>query len=161
MKTHLIIPVLLFVFLTANAGNKSDLRSFVVTNDDTILCKEVAFNATNATLTMENGQTMEIKRENVEAFKSNGKIYVKKVVYKNGVATEKTAYMLLLGERSNLKLYKYKYYELDDSKLSGKSKPNPHEVVKLLVYNGDNLYLQVEDKNVNNVLDYFGAVNSN
>jgi hypothetical protein len=155
MKTQLFIPVLLFVFLAANAGNKSDFRSFVVANDDTILCKDIAFNASNATLTMDNGQTMEIKREKVDAFKSNGKVYVKNVVYKNGTATDKTAYMLLLGERNGLKLYRYKFYELEGAEKPGNS--TPREVVQILVYKDNSLYLQVEDKNVNNVIEYFNA----
>jgi hypothetical protein len=161
MKTQLFIPVLLFVFLAANAGNKNDFKSFVVANDDTILCKDLAFNASNATLTMENGQTMEIKRENVDAFKSNGKVYVKNVVYKNRVATEKTAYMLLLGERNGLKLYRYKFYELDNAEKLGNSNPTPREVVQILVYKDNSLYLQVEDKNVNTVIKYFNAAEIN
>jgi len=154
MKTNLLILLTALVSMVANAIEKDEIN-YVITNEDTIICKDISMGFTNAKITKTNGEEVKISKEDVEAYKVNGKLYEKKIVFRNKKATDNRAYMELVGQRNGLKLYCYKFIADSGWDTSKGNYENAREVATLLVYRDNNLYLEVDKQNAPTILDYF------
>jgi len=96
---------------------------------------------------------MKLEKDNIIAFKANGRSYEKKEIFKDKIPTGEFAYMQLLGQRDGLKLFSYKYFEGPVSN----SNEGYTAKKKLIVYRETNFYLQVTEANANTVLGYFNV----
>jgi hypothetical protein len=154
MKTNFLILLSVLASMAANAFEKDEIN-YVVTNEDTIICKDISVGFTNAKITKTNGDVVKVNKENVEAYKVDGKIYEKKVVFKNKKATDNKDYMELIAERNGLKLYCYKFIAGSGWDTNKGNYENSKEIATLLVYKDNNLFVEVEKKNAPTILDFF------
>ena len=84
----------------------------------------------------------------LEAYSMNGLLFDKKVVYKNGEATNRTAFMQLLRKKGDLSLYKSVEYNPDSA--------DPLEARdQFYIYKGDEMYLALDNKSIPNVFKFF------
>lgn len=154
MKTKLLFSsALLIACIMANAKSRPE-NCYVVTDKDTIACKNLSFTVSNAEITLLNGDKTQVNKENVKAFSVNGKKYENRPVYVDGKPNGNDAFLELLSERDGLKLFKYSYYETsgwDKSKsINDMKKVNVYTVFKDGTY-----YVQMDSRNSKTLLNYF------
>ena len=154
MKTKIILTLTLALGLNAIIGAESNL-SYVITSDDTIICKHISIGVNNARITKLNDEFVKVDKEYLKAFSLHGKLFEKLPVYLNGNFTGQTAFLELVGQRNGLKLYKYTYFEDSTWSSDNKSVQAAHEVTALFVYKDKDYYLQVNNKNAKTVLPFF------
>jgi hypothetical protein len=148
-KIDILLSLVMLIGIMANASGKSN-KSYVVTDKDTMACKDLTFSATTANVTLADGQQTQINKENVLAFSVNGKKYENMPVYIDGKATGNKSFLEFLSERNGLKLYKYTYL-VDAGWSTGEMK----KVTVLTVFKDNAYYVQVDKKNANTLLGYF------
>jgi hypothetical protein len=154
MKPIFLILLTALVSIVAYANEKNEIN-YVITNADTIICKEMSMGFSNAEITKTNGDVVKVNKEDVDAYKVNGKLYERKVVFKNKNATGVRAHMELISQRNGLKLYCYKFIADSGWDTKKGNFEDAREVASLLVYKDDNLYLEVDEQNVPTILDFF------
>jgi|WetSurSiteA1Bulk_404760.scaffolds.fasta_scaffold01757_1 hypothetical protein len=123
--------------------------AWVVTGKDRINCEKIHFGISNARITLQNGEKLVVSLKELESYCLNGFIFDKKVLHKNGSQTAEEAFMQLLKKRGNLSLYRNVEFdpESNDPLVS-------YDV--FYIYQGEDMYLKLDEKTMPNVLKYFG-----
>jgi hypothetical protein len=143
-KLAILISGTLFS-LAAMAAESSD--SWVKAGKETISCDKVKVGITKARITLDNGEKKILALDQIDSYASNGVVFDRKMVYKNGKPTGRTQFMELMKERDGLSLYKTMafYDDLGEA------------VDQYIVYKGDNFYLTLDNRSIANVFSFFNV----
>jgi hypothetical protein len=154
MKTNLLVMAL-FIFGTSIYAGTHNESGFVITNHDTTICKNIFMGLSDAKVEMINGSTMNISKNEILAFKSNGRYYERKEVYLNNKASGIYSFMELLGQRNGLKLFCYRFSDEVNSGKENSKSMGYKDPVLLVIYKDNNFYLQLTKSNTPALLDFF------
>jgi len=141
-KLAILISGTLFC-LAGMAAESSD--SWVIAGKDRISCDKVNVGIAKARITLDNGEKMTLPINQIESYSSDGMVFDKKMVYKNGKATGHTEFMQLLKIKGDLSLYKTTTFNADLGAA----------VDVYNVYRGEDLYLALDNKSIPSVFNFF------
>lgn len=125
------------------------VSSWFVTGNDLIPCEKISIGINFAHVVVANGEKLKISLENIESYCSNGKVFNKMVLFKNGQSTNRSVFMQEITSRNGLSLYKNVEYDRDST-----DPQKTHDVY--YVYNGESLHLALNEKNMPNVFRFYG-----
>jgi len=125
------------------AAESSD--SWVIAGKDRIECDKVNVGISNARITLDNGEKMTVRLNQIDAYATDGMVYTRKMIYRNGKATGHKEFMQLLKIKGDLSLYKNTTFNADMGTA----------VDVYSVYKGDELYLTLDKKSIPNVFNFF------
>jgi hypothetical protein len=143
-KLAILISGTLFC-LAGMAAESSD--SWVVAGKDRISCDKVNVGIAKARITLDNGEKMTLPLDQINSYSSDGMVFNKKMVYKNGKATGRKEFMELIKINGDLSLYKTTQFNADLGTT----------VDVYNVYKGENLYLKLDNKSMPSVLNFFNV----
>jgi hypothetical protein len=143
-KLAILVSGTLFC-LAGMAAESSD--SWVKAGKETISCDKVKVGVSKARITLDNGEKKTLSTDQIDAYASNGVVFDRKMVYKNGKPTGHSQFMELMKVRDGLSLYKTMAF-IDDL---------GEAVDQYIVYKGDNLYLALDKRTIPNVFSFFNV----
>jgi len=143
MKKLAILISGTFFCLAGIAAESSD--SWVIAGKDRISCDKVNVGIAKARITLNNGEKMSLPIDQIESYSSDGMVFDKKMVYKNGKATGHKEFMTLIKINGDLSLYKTTTFNADLGAA----------VDVYNVYKGEDLYLALDRKSMPSVLNFF------
>jgi len=138
MKTTLFFAASLFFTFNAIAGNNSSM-TYVITNNDSIACKNVVLESDAIRVDMADFTFVEMQKADVKAYSVNGKLFAKLPVYRNNKATGAFAFMELVKENNGFKLYQF----------------SENGRVQQYVFHNNKYYVGVTDNNKSTLLGFF------
>jgi hypothetical protein len=141
-KLAILISGTLFC-LAGMAAESSD--SWVITGKDRISCDKVNVRIAKAHITLDNGEKMTLPVNQIESYSTDGMVFNKKMVYKNGKATGHKEFMQLLKINGDLSLYKTTTFNDDLGSA----------IDVYSVYKGEDLYLTLDRKSIPSVFNFF------
>jgi len=141
-KLAILISGTLFC-LAGIAAESSD--SWVIAGKDRISCDKVNVGISKARITLDNGEKMTLPVKQIDAYASDGMVFDRKMVYRNGKPTGHTQFMELMKVRNGLSLYKTTAFDVDLGTA----------VDQYNVYKGEELYLELDRKTMPNVFNFF------
>jgi hypothetical protein len=141
-KLAILISGTLFC-IAGMAAESSD--SWVVAGKDRISCDKINVGIAKARITLDNGEKMTLPTNQIEAYSADGKVFNKKMVYRNGKPTGHTQFMELMKVRDGLSLYRTTTFDVDLGTA----------VDQYNVYKGEELYLALTSKTIPNVFNFF------
>jgi len=147
MRKLILIPLLLFAFFTTNAKDLSDF-DYVVTKDATYFCQEISFGLLSTKCILQNGEVLNLKLNEVRAYKKDGRIFERMPVYKDDKITGSSSLMELIGMKGELKLFHHVSTETSVSQMLSYSQ-------YFIFRNGDYI-LQLTDQSGPGLLKFFG-----
>ena len=143
------LVVLFSVAMFSLAGFANSPTSWVASKDGRMRVEKVNIGINNARIVLETGEKIVMPLAKLDSYSLNGRIYEKKMVYRNGKPTGDMAYMELINSRGGLSLFK-----------NVENDPESTEPLKtydrFYVYNGDALHLTVNDKSLPSVFNFYG-----
>ena len=119
--------------------------SWVKSGNDRISCERINVGISKAHIKLDNGEKMTMPVEQINSYSEDGKIFERKMVYKNGKPTGHTAFMQLMKIKGNLSLYKTTRFDSDLGTV----------VDQYNVYKGEDLHLALDDKTIPSVFNFF------
>lgn len=128
--------------LPSNSGNHS--------GDERVNCKKISIGVKKARIILNNGDKKIIPVDQLESYVLNGRIFEKKVLYKNGKSTGETAFMQLLKKRGNFSFYKNLEF---DPEIAREDKRHN----AFYIYVGEELYLALDKRALPNACNFFGV----
>jgi hypothetical protein len=143
MKTKILTLVLILACYVAKAGDNNLTPK---TTEDTSNSKKG-----NSEINAKPANNVEEK-----SFTVGGHFYEKTPVYVNGKSLGFDAFMELISQRNDLKLFKYSYFEEKSLNAANPSKSN-QEVTVYLVFKGNDFYIQLDNKNSQSLLKFFNV----
>jgi hypothetical protein len=152
MKTLLSIIVAFWMIISVNAG--ADL-GYLITNTDTIICKNIKSGLKNMNIVTTDGVKQKVDKQEVKTYYLDGKKFDRMPVYREGKPTGEIKFMELLCQRNGLKLYKNTFYCCGKWNSSLQQTGCAGDKNVLLVYKGDQLYLQMDKNNAENLAGFF------
>jgi hypothetical protein len=152
MKTISTILVFMCILFTAKA---EAYLGYLITSTDTIICKDIKVGVNNMRITLVNGEKQKISKGNVNTFYINGKKYDKMPEFIDNRATGKNKFMELLCQRNGLKLYKNSFYCCGGWNTSKYNFEGSGDKTILLVFKGNDYYLQFDRNNASNLSEFF------
>lgn len=153
MKKLVLILAVLFVGLSAFAGG-TGANYYVVSTGEKLFCKKISVGDQYIKATLENGEKILVPTKDVKMYYLNGDIYEKLPVYENNVKTNKEIFMQFVATRAGLKLYKYTKYE-EAIDISTGEHLGVKNVDHYVVYKGDVLHVELNEKNYTTLLEFF------
>jgi len=136
----------LFFVSVLNAANVS---SWFVTGNDVKLCENIRIGINYAHVVLGNGDKMKISLQKIDSYCSNGEVFDRMVLYKNGRSTKRSVFMQAITSRNGLILYRNVEYDRDSS-----DPLKSHSVY--YVYDGDALHLTLDEKSIPDVFRFYG-----
>jgi hypothetical protein len=119
--------------------------SWVISNEGKIEGKKINIRETKTTLLLENGKKLNIPNDQIKSYSLNGKVFKKLPLYLDGKITSKLVFMELVKNQNDMTLYKY-----------NTSSYNPYlKIVSYLLYKGDQLVFQYDEKSHHCALNKF------
>jgi hypothetical protein len=122
---------------------------WVVSNASRMDIKRVHFGVAKARIVLADGEKKSVPIDQLSSYSIDGKVFDKLPLYKNGKPTGHTVFMELVKTRGDYSLYKYTYIDNDLI-------PQYENVKKAFVFNGDKLQLEVDEKTLPDVCNFFG-----
>jgi hypothetical protein len=153
MKT--LVSIVITLICSTLAINATANLSYLITSDDTILCKDIKIGIRNMRITLINGEKQKVEKGVVNSFLIDGKKYDRMPEFIDGRSTGKNKFMELLCQRNGLKLYKNTFYCCGGWNTSKNSIESSGDKTILLVYKGNDYYLQLDKKNAQTLSEYF------
>ncbi len=141
-KLAILISGTLFS-IAVMAAESSD--SWVVAGKDRISCDKVNIGISKARIKLDNGEKMTMALNQIDAYSSDGMVFNRKMVYRNGKPTGQTQFMELMKVRDGLSLYRTTTFDEDLGTT----------VDQYNVYKGKDLYLALNKRTIPNVFDFF------
>jgi hypothetical protein len=121
---------------------------FIVTKDGKFDCRQISFGMQNARIVLTNGKKSTIPIENIYSYTLDGKQYDKLELNKKGKNAPGEVFMELMKTRDDLSLYRLSHIDYD-------SDPAFQKVDNYYVYKNGKLYLELSNKSLPSVLQYF------
>jgi hypothetical protein len=119
--------------------------SWVISNEGKIEGKKINIQETKTTLLLENGKKLKIPNDQITSYSLNGKVFKKLPLYLDGKITGKLVFMELVKNQNDMTLYRY-----------NGSNYNPYlKIVSYLLYKGDQLVFQYDEKSHHCALNKF------
>jgi hypothetical protein len=119
--------------------------SWVISKEGRIDVKKINFRDTKTTLLLENGKKLTIPNDQIKSYALDGKEFKKLPLYLNGKITDKLVFMELVKKQNDMTLYKYN---------TSSYSPNL-KLVSFLLYKGDELVFQYDEKSHRCALNMF------
>jgi hypothetical protein len=142
------IVVLCAVLLSLAGFSAIPGVKLVVTNEGTVKCQKISLGVKNAHIILENGEKSIIPVEHINSYIAEGKQFDNLELYKDGKSANKMVFMELVKSRGDLSLYKYEAHDYDSY--------TPSDTYSTFyVYRGGKLYLEITDKSLPNVFQFF------
>jgi hypothetical protein len=142
----LIVVFSVVMFSIAGFASKPAAR-YVVTKDGRFDCKQISFGMQNARIVLSNGKKSTIPIENINSYTIDGKQYDKLELNKKGKDASEV-FMELVKTRDDLSLYRLSQVNYDLI-------PDLQKVDNYYVYQNGKLYLELSNKTLPSVLQYF------
>jgi hypothetical protein len=146
MKKLLI--VLSAVTLSIAAFSSKPAAGFIVTKDGKFDCRQISFGIQNARIVLMNGKKSTIPVENINSYTVDGKQYDKLELNKKGKVATSEVFMELVKTRDDLSLYRLSHIDYD-------LYPSFQKVDNYYVYQNGKLYMELSNKSLPSVLQYF------
>ena len=108
MRTIIISLAIAAAGLTAQAGKNS--LQYVVTDNDTIICKNIKYGFVNTKCVLHSGEKKIIKSDEINVLSKDGQIKERKPVYLNNKYSGKEAMMELIDCQDGVRVYKFERY---------------------------------------------------
>jgi hypothetical protein len=143
-KLAILISGTLFC-LAGMAAESSD--SWVKAGKEIISCDKVKVGIAKARITLDNGEKKTLSTDQIDSYASDGMVFDRKMVYKNGKPTGRTQFMELLKVRDGLSLYKTSTFNED---MGG-------AIDQFIVYKGGDLYLALDKRSMADVFNFFNV----
>ncbi|HEY4787977.1 MAG TPA: hypothetical protein VIH57_18110 [Bacteroidales bacterium] len=154
MKKLVLILTVLMMSLSGFAAGLGE-NYYMVSTGEKLYFKKIQIGTQVIRATLENGKKVVIPISEVKMYTLNGKIYEKLPVYVNNKITNKHSFMEFVTTRAGLKLYKYSKYVEGVDKATG-AYLGVSKVDYYVVYRGDQLHVDVTEKNYQTLFDFFG-----
>jgi hypothetical protein len=119
--------------------------SWVISNEGKIDVKKINFRETKTTLFLENGKKLVIPIDQINSYSINGKVFKKLPLYLDGKITNQLVFMELVKNQNDMMLYMYK----------GSSYSPYFKIVHYLLFKGDQLVFQYDEKSTHCALNMF------
>jgi hypothetical protein len=143
-KLAILISGTLFC-LAGMAAESSD--SWVIAGKDRISCDKVNVGIAKARITLDNGEKMTLPVNQIDSYASDGMVFDRKIVYKNGKPTSHKQFMELMKVSNGLSLYRTTVFDIDLGTA----------VDQYNVYKGEELYLALTNRTIPNVFNFFNV----
>lgn len=119
--------------------------SWVISNEGKIEAKKINMRETKTTLLLENGKKLIIPNDQINSYALNGKVFKKLPLYLDGKITNQLIFMELVKNQNDMALYRY-----------STSSYSPYiKIVNYLLYKGDQLVFQYDEKSHHCALNKF------
>jgi hypothetical protein len=143
----LIVVFSVVMLSLAGFASKPDAR-YVVTKDGRFDCKQISFGMQNAHIVLTNGKKSTIPIENINSYTIDGKQFDKLELNKKGKDVPSEVFMELVKTRDDLSLYRLSHVDYD-------LYPDSQKVNNYYVYKNGKQYLELTDKSLPSVLQFF------
>ena len=143
------IIVLITVSMFYLAGFADSPASWISSKEGRMNVEKITIGVNNARVVLETGEQVVIPIESLDSYSSNGRIYEKEMVYKNGKPTGKSTYMELLNSKNGFSLFRNAEYDYEATEPL-------NAVDRFYVYKGKELYLALDEKSLPSVFNFFG-----
>jgi hypothetical protein len=143
----LIVVFSIAVLSIAGFSREPGVR-YVVTYDGKLNCKQISFGMHNARIVLANGTKSTIPIENISSYTVDGKQHDKLLLNKKGKEATSEVFMELMKTRDDLSLYRLSHVDYE-------SYPAFQKVDNYYVYQNGKLYLELSNKSLPSVLQYF------
>jgi hypothetical protein len=154
MKTLAFIISICLLSLTGYSKDKP-YNYYWSSNHQLSFFKKIRLNNGSIKVRLENGKKVEVPVTDVTTYRYHGKTYEKLPVFVDNKYDHKCAFMQFVSTRGGLRLFKYTTWENpqgnDGSNL---------DVVKVdhyTVYNGNQFWVSVDQRNYKTIMDFFGV----
>jgi len=147
MKKLIFIPLILFAFLNAKAKDLSDM-DYVVTKNATYFCQKISIGLLKTKCVLQNGDVLNLKVNEVRAYKKEGRIFERMNVYEEDRATGSTSFMELIGMKGDLKLFRHETSENTATQFQ--------QVSQYFIFRNGDYVLQLTNKSGPGLLKFFG-----
>jgi hypothetical protein len=104
-----------------------------------LFIKKITIGETSARLWMKDGNRIAVPLEQINSYSAEGRLFKKFPLYINGKLTNKIVFMELIKTQNNLVVYKFSDWSYN---------PNA-KIVCYLIFNGDQLLLEYDEKTCN------------
>ena len=149
-KIVVLLAIISFAAVTQVAGR----MNYVTVGEKTYFSDDVKIGLTHVRILTENGMTLKTPLKNVDSYMIDGKLYDRLPLVCRDGSVKCTALLELVAFRNGLRLYKY---------YSGRMNKNlgccfiDESGIKAMffVYKDGELYLRVDEKNVETVFPFF------
>ncbi len=144
MKKSLIFSAVLFICLSGFAMTIGS--NWLETNNGKVDCKQIDLGLTKATVTLEDGKTVDYSFDEISSFSKDGKLYTKLMLYEDNKPTNQMVFMELKKTWNDLSLYKLTFKSMDPSGVTD----------RYYLYKGTAFYLQLDERGLKNTCKQFG-----
>jgi hypothetical protein len=142
--------VLISVILISFSGFTRDVGvSWVEVSHSRLDCQKIHFGLNNARIVLTNGEKKTVPIALIKSYAVNGKVFVKLPVYKEGIQNGQMKFMELIKTEGELSLYQLEEPDYTSTLMDAK-------IYSLFLYNGDKLYLALDEKTLPNICHMFG-----
>jgi len=146
----LIVSVSVAMLSIAGFAAAPSSTWFKTSDKGQINCENIRIGTSKARIALENGEKIAVSLEDLDSYSIDGKVYDKKMVYKDGKSTGKMTYMRLIESQNGLSLYESA--ELDYESIDPLQTYN-----KYYVYNGEAMHLALNEASLPSVFNFFGV----
>ena len=147
MRKLILIPLILFAFFTSNAKDLSDF-DYVVTKDATYFCQEISFGLLRTKCILQNGEVLNLKLNEVRAYKKDGRIFERMPVYIEDKTTGSSSLMELIGMKGGLRLFRHVATETSEDQMLSYS--------QYFIFRNGEYILELNNKSGPGLLKFFG-----
>ncbi len=153
MKSLIVAFLLLVVAWAAQAG--SETVSYVTVGGKTYFCQDLKSGLFRASLTLDDGTTLKIPYEKIDAYMCNGHLYERMPLMCPYAKPGCTALMEYVTSRNGLRLYKYCRYGSCCDPANDVYKPVQAQYL-YTVFKDGKFFLKVDQENAASILPFFG-----
>jgi len=155
MKKLALLSVILLVGITSFAGTVGENYCLITTGEKLYL-KKIRVEDANVSATLVDGKKIVIPASQVKMYQVDGEIFEMLPIYVNNENTGKETFMQFVTTRAGLKLYKYTMREDKINEKTGAHEKGS-KVEHFMVFRGDQFYIEINDKNSENLFSFFGV----
>jgi len=147
--TSLILVLLISIPVSANLNLPGD---YIQTRDGNMYFATFNFGMKNLRARHTDGRLFKIRYADVVSYKKDNTVFEKKALYEGKVPTGYSAFMELVCQKNDLKLYRYKEYgTYFDCRNFSFCKGN----TRYFVYRGDEFIVELTAQNVQTICRFF------
>ena len=154
MKNLAVLVLLVMSTLILKAGGEA--TSYVTFGGKTYFCQKVTPGLFNMSLTLDDGTTLKVPLNKVDAYSGNGHLCERLPVHCQGAPKNCTALMEYVTSRNGFRLYKLCEYG-ECGSLWDNTYQKAHLQVEYYVFKDGKFHLQVTKDNASSVLQFFNV----
>lgn len=151
MKTlaSLVLALLISIPVSANLNLPGD---YILTRDGNMYFATFNFGMKNLRARHTDGRLFKVRYADVVSYRKDNTVYEKKALYEGKIPTGNSVFMELIGQKNDLKLYRFREYgTYFDCLTYSFCKGN----TRYFVYRGDEYIVELTPRNVQTILRFF------